>query len=306
MSFSKLGAIPANYSSRSMVTMGVGFNSTSTMMNMGMSIMYASRDGIVLLTAGSAMMASDGIISERVYQQMNPSSIHAYFYRNKYVGFYDSGLTGSITADTGEIIPAKGGFILDPMRKTVTYTDVYCQVAFSDKESGKLYLAINTEIIITASISGTTLTITSGSVSLSVGMAILSNTNVKLGVVASGSGTSYTLTNPVTSSSQSMRANNNKLYEWNEGSANLTQAWKTKPVQTEPINFSVARVWAKRYPLTFELYGDDALVHTQTVETQEPFRLPSGYRSRKWAARITGDSYINGIFLATSVQELMQ
>ena len=192
------------------------------------------------------MMASDGIISERVYQQMNPSSIHAYFYRNKYVGFYDSGLTGSITADTGGIIPAKGGFILDPMRKTVTYTDVYCQVAFSDKESGKLYLAVK-------------------------------QTN-----------------------------NSNKLYEWNEGSTNLTQAWKTKPVQTEPINFSVARVWAKRYPITFQLYGDDALVHTQTVTSQEPFRLPSGYRSRKWAARITGDSYINGIFLATSVQELMQ
>lgn len=246
MSFSKLGAIPANYSSRSMVTMGVGFNSTSTMMNMGMSIMYASRDGIVLLTAGSAMMASDGIISERVYQQMNPSSIHAYFYRNKYVGFYDSGLSGSITAETGEIIPAKGGFILDPMRKTVTYTDVYCQVAFSDKESGKLYLAIK------------------------------------------------------------QGDNTNKLYEWNEGSTNLTQAWKTKPVQTEPINFSVARVWAKRYPFTFQLYADDAVAHTQTVTSEEPFRLPSGYRSRKWAARITGDTYVNGIFLATSVKELMQ
>jgi hypothetical protein len=244
MTFSKLGAIPANYSARSVVTMGVGFNSTSTMMNMGMSIMYASRDGIVLLTAGSAMMASDGIISERVYQAMSPASIHAYFYRNKYIGFYDSGLTGSITTETGEIIPAKGGFILDPMRKTVTYTDVYCQAAFSDKASGKLYISIN-----------------------------------ESGV--------------------------NKLYEWNEGSTNLTQAWKSKPIQTEPVNMSIARVWAKRYPVTFQLYADDTLQHTQTVTSQEPFRLPSGYRARKWAARISGDSYVNAILLATSVGELM-
>lgn len=232
MSFTKLGAIQANVSSRSMVNMGVG-------------VMYASRDGIVLLAAGQAVMVSDGIISELAFQAMVPSSIHAYFYRDKYIGFYDSGLTGTIVLDSGETLPAKGGFILDTKRKTVSYTDVYCDAAFSDKLGGKLYLSI-------------------------------------------------------------LSADTNKLYEWNEGTPNLTQAWKTKPVQTEPINFSVARVWAKRYPLTFQLYGDDAVTHTQTVTSQEPFRLPSGYRSRKWAVRITGDTYVNGIFLATSVQELMQ
>jgi hypothetical protein len=176
---------------------------------------------------------------------MVPSSIHAYFYRDKYIGFYDSGLTGTIVLDSGETLPAKGGFILDTKRKTVSYTDVYCDAAFSDKLGGKLYLSI-------------------------------------------------------------LSAGTNKLYEWNEGSTNLTQAWKTKPVQTEPINLAIARVLAKRYPFTLQLYADDILKHTQTVTSQEPFRLPGGYRARKWAARITGDTYVNGIFLATSVQELMQ
>ena len=230
MTFTKLGAIQANVSTRSMVNMGVG-------------AMYASRDGIVLMTAGQAVMISDGIISERVFQQMVPTSIHGYFYRDKYIGFYDSGLTGTITTETGEVIPAKGGFILDPARKTVSYTDVSCSTAFSDKLSGKLYLAIN-------------------------------------------------------------QAGINNLFEWNEGTTNLSQAWKTKPVQTEPISFSVARVWAKRYPLSFQLYADDTLKHTQTVASQEPFRLSSGYRARRWSVRITGDTYVNGIYLATSVGEL--
>lgn len=246
MTFTKLGAIPANQSDRSMVTMGLGFTSTNMMTNMGMSAMYASRDGIVLLTAGSAMMASDGIISEKVYQLMNPSSIHAYFYRNKYIGFYDSGSTGTLTTSTGESIPAKGGFILDPMRKTVSYTDVWCEAAFSDKASGKLFLAIK------------------------------------------------------------QSNNSNNLYEWNEGTTNLTQTWKTKPIRTEPINMAVARVWADRYPITFQLYADNALKLTKTVTSNEPFRLPSGYRARQWQSRITGDSDINAIILATSAMELMQ
>jgi hypothetical protein len=246
MTDNKLGAVPASVSDRSMVTMGLGYTSANTLSNLGASAMYASKDGIVMMTSGAATMVSDGIISERVYQLMNPTSIHAYFYRNKYFGFYDSGSTGSLTASTGEIIPAKGGFILDPSRKTVTYTDVWCEVAFSDKASGKLYLAIK------------------------------------------------------------QGDNSNNLYEWNEGATNLTQYWKAKPTKTEPITFAAARVWADRYPVTFQLYADEVLKHTKTVSSVEPFRLPSGFRAREWSPRVYGDSDINAIYLSTSMMELMQ
>lgn len=230
MTFNKLGAKQASASVRSMVNMGDG-------------AMYASNDGIVLMANGNAVMISDGIISERVYQLMAPSSIHAYFYRDKYIGFYDSGSTGTLTAETGEIIPAKGAFILDPKRKTVTYTDVTCDVAFSDKVSGKLYLVKN-------------------------------------------------------------EASVNNLYEWNEGTTNLTQAWRCKPTETAPATFACAKVWAERYPFIFQLYADNELVHTEYVESIDPFRLPSGYRARKVAPRITGNTIVNGIFLATSMSEL--
>jgi hypothetical protein len=230
MTFNKLPAKQSNVSSRSMVDMGMG-------------AMYASADGIVLLADGNAVMISDGIISERVYQLMVPSSIHAYFYRDKYIGFYDSSLTGSIAASSGEIIPAKGAFILDYKRKTVTYTDQTCDAAYSDKVSGKLYMVKN--------VAGT-----------------------------------------------------NNLYEWNEGATNLAQAWRSKPTVTPPTTFSAARIYAKQYPLTFELYVDGTLKHTETVANDNVFRLPAGFRGCEWQARVSGDSYVNGIFIAQSVSEL--
>jgi hypothetical protein len=228
MSFNKLGAIQSNISGRSMVDMGSG-------------AMYASRDGIVFLTNGTAAMISKGIISERVYQMLNPASIHAYFYRDKYFAFYDSGSTGTLVASTDERFPAKGGFILDPKRSTISFTDVWCDAAFSDKVSGKLYLVRN----------------------------------------ESGA---------------------NNLYEWNEGSTNLTQAWMTKPYISYPASFAAARVWCERYPVTFELYIDETLNFTKVVSSDEPFRLPAK-RGRKFSARISGDSYVNGVFMASSMSE---
>lgn len=230
MTENKLGSIQANLSDRSIVDMGNG-------------AMYASRDGIVLLTGGEATMISDGIISERVYQALAPSSIHAYFYRDKYVGFYNSGSSDKIQTETGEYIPGQGAFILDPKRRTVTFTDQTCNVAFSDKGTGKLFI-----------------------------------NKLESGV--------------------------NNLYEFNEGSTNLPMVWRTRPTETPPMTFTVCRVDAKRYPLTFTLYTDDQLRHTQTVNNNRPFRLPSGYKARVFSAKIEGDSIVQGVFLATTVNEL--
>ena len=130
MSFTKLGSIQACRSTRSMVSTGKG-------------AMYAATDGIVFMGGGTAIMASEGLISKRVFHILNPPSIHAYFYRGKYVGFYDTGGTGTLTMETGESFPAKGAFVLDGERSTVTFLDVWCDCAYSDNVSGKLYIVRN-------------------------------------------------------------------------------------------------------------------------------------------------------------------
>jgi hypothetical protein len=75
-------------------------------------------------------------------------------------------------------------------------------------------------------------------------------------------------------------------------------------VETTLTSMSAIRVWAERFPLTLELYGDDSLIFTKTVTSEEIFRVSCPDKHRKWSARIIGDSYVNGIFIASTVEEL--
>lgn len=122
----KLDTIQANVSTRSIIDIGKG-------------AMYASNDGIVMVTSGGASVVSKEIISEKTWQEMNPSSIHAVFYREKYMGFYNAGV-GSITTENGETIPAQGSFLFDPVKGNVTYSDVYGTASYSDVNTGNVYI----------------------------------------------------------------------------------------------------------------------------------------------------------------------
>jgi hypothetical protein len=97
------------------------------------------------MTNSQASVVTSQVISERVWQLMDPPSIHGYFYRNKYFGFYDTGGTGNITTKTLDTFPAKGGFIFDMTRNALTFTDVHCDAAFNDKTTATLYMVQNVD-----------------------------------------------------------------------------------------------------------------------------------------------------------------
>jgi len=130
-----LSVAEANLSLRSMVSMGIG--------TVYPGAMYAGADGLWLLQNGQTEMVTEDVISRRVWRLMQPSNMHAYYWRNKYFGFYDSGLSGNIVAETGETFPAKGGFIFDPLAQSLSFVDVYCDAAYSDKTSGYLFMVQN-------------------------------------------------------------------------------------------------------------------------------------------------------------------
>lgn len=96
----------------------------------------------------------------------------------------------------------------------------------------------------------------------------------------------------------------NVLKKWDAGSA-LTLDWTSgvDTLQTE-VNLAAARVDATAYPLTFKLYADGALKHTQTVASKAGFRLPSGYRSKRYHFQLTGTSKVRKVEYATSMSEL--
>jgi len=97
------------------------------------------------------------------------------------------------------------------------------------------------------------------------------------------------------------------IQKWDTGSA-LTTTFKSKLfVEPKPIpSFSCAQVRADAYPVTFKLYADGALVHTETVSGQDPFRLTGGYRAREFQIELSGTSPIQSAAVAHSVQEIGQ
>ena len=56
--------------------------------------------------------------------------------------------------------------------------------------------------------------------------------------------------------------------------------------------------------ITFKLYADGTLQHTQTVTSDELFRLPSGYKAKEFEVELTGSTSINEVCVYESAGEL--
>ena len=72
---------------------------------------------------------------------------------------------------------------------------------------------------------------------------------------------------------------------------------------TASIGISCAQLEAEAYPLTAKFYADNVLVHTQTVTSRSPFRLPS-LPGRDWEIQLEGASEVFSLSVAQSMQEL--
>lgn len=98
--------------------------------------------------------------------------------------------------------------------------------------------------------------------------------------------------------------NGGNILKWNTGS-NLTYTWRSKLFTIpDPINFSFGQVEASAYPITAKFYAEGTLRHTQTVTSREPFRLPSGFKSKDWEFEIEGTAEVFHVAMATNINEL--
>ena len=98
------------------------------------------------------------------------------------------------------------------------------------------------------------------------------------------------------------------IFEW-EGSGNSalkTFVWKSaKHRFPRLVNLGAAMVEADSYAdLTFKLYADGVLKHTQTVLNGKPFRLPGGYLSNIYQAYLTGTDTVTGVSIAETIFDL--
>jgi hypothetical protein len=70
------------------------------------------------------------------------------------------------------------------------------------------------------------------------------------------------------------------------------------------VGFACAKVIAESFPVTFNLYADGVLKHTQTVANAQPFRLPSGYRAQDFQIEVSTTGAVQLMAMAGSMREL--
>ena len=93
--------------------------------------------------------------------------------------------------------------------------------------------------------------------------------------------------------------------KWDAGATSLTYRFRSKAFRApRPVNFACAEVLADAYPVTFRVWGDGVLRHTQTVTGSGVFRLPAGFMALDWQFEIEGTGAVQSAAIATSVGEL--
>lgn len=97
----------------------------------------------------------------------------------------------------------------------------------------------------------------------------------------------------------------NVVKKWDAG-ALLNLTFKTGIVRSaDDTNPGVAMIVATTYPITFALYGDGTLRHTQVITSDAPFRLPGGYVASEWQVQLSaGTGPIEAVLLAHEMVDL--
>ena len=93
---------------------------------------------------------------------------------------------------------------------------------------------------------------------------------------------------------------------FSNNSTRRSYEWKSKQFfSNRPLSPGVAKVDADSYnSLTFKLFADGSLKHTQTVTSGEIFRLPGGYRAKEFEIQLEGTDTVNEVCVYESPQEI--
>jgi hypothetical protein len=220
--------------------------SKRSIVSMGGAVLYASPDGLVMLsTSGSEVLTAETFDRDD-WQAFNPASIHAYGHDNLYVAFYTQG-DGT-----------KGGFIVDLAKRQMTLHS----------------LGLGAEVDI-------------------------------LGVYRDLRNDMLYLVNA-----------NRQLVKYRGGAARVGK-WRSKIFSMPQITgFSCAQVEAQgftdgagnviaAYPsgAACRVYCDGGLIHTQTLTSRAPFRLPA-VQGRDWEVEVDVKAEIFNIVIAQAMSEI--
>lgn len=109
--------------------------SKKSMVSMGYCAIYASPNGLVMATSSGAKLVTEGVVTKREWDTINPSSIHAYEHRGLYVMFWKVDATH------------KGGWIFNPRNPSEGFrsTSQWFKAGHRDMLTDSLFLIDDSE-----------------------------------------------------------------------------------------------------------------------------------------------------------------
>jgi hypothetical protein len=103
--------------------------SKRSIVSTGGMVIYASPDGLVMLSPGGSRVLSQNLFTREQWQVFfKPESIHAYQHDNMYIAFYDN--------DTQQ-----GGFVFDMTSGQFILHNIYAEAGYNDIQRDELFLA---------------------------------------------------------------------------------------------------------------------------------------------------------------------
>lgn len=96
-----------------------------------------------------------------------------------------------------------------------------------------------------------------------------------------------------------------KIQKWNASGVYSNYTWLSGVSTLEtPENLGAAIVRADTYPVTFKLYADGVLKHTENVVSSSPFRLPGGYKAAQYSVELSGANEVYEVLVGSTMQSL--
>lgn len=113
-------------------------SSKRSVVDMGDFVIYASPRGLIGFDGAAPRVLTEALFSELQWQRFSPTTIHAYRYHDRYVAFYDNGVS-------------QGGFIFSPNAQQAPFVelDFYAVAGHFEPIDGALYLMLADRSVVT-------------------------------------------------------------------------------------------------------------------------------------------------------------
>ncbi len=233
----------------------------------GDAVAYASADGIVIVNVGQATLATRNLYTREEWADLNVGS-------TMFACRYDQGYLFNTNTDSVLWWPQEQLGMLT----SFSYDDMPT-ASYSDYETNAVYFAIGSSI-------------TAFNADITTNLTYLYKSRI------------YTAQKPVN-------------YGWAKIDSNAGTPASSLDLPGGPddvidegginelaMNGYVSTVAATSPALTFKLYADDVLKHTQVVTGTNPFRLPSGFKAEHWHYELIGNSEVHAVYVTETMQEL--